>query len=53
MEDRRVVEIPKAVRDNFEIGEQVIIKKIEETKKNEPDDTDRSTADKDRRTNNT
>ncbi len=27
IEKRKVVEIPKSVRDNFEIGEEVIIRK--------------------------
>jgi len=26
---RKIVEIPKAVRDNFEVGEEVIITKVE------------------------
>ncbi len=30
---RKIVEVPKAVRDNFEVGEQVIIQKIKWKKK--------------------
>lgn len=32
-EDRKIVEIPVAVRDNFEVGEEVEISKIEKKRK--------------------
>ncbi len=33
--NRKIVEIPQAVRDNFKIGENVIIQKQKKGKKNE------------------